>query len=80
MRVKNITQRFEAFVQNLQESFWGDFQGQTRQRLKEVLEKDAQQQMAEYLGLVSLILPRPSVFGSIGVTISPFRGCLSPDH
>jgi putative transposase len=51
MRVKNITQRFEAFVQNLQESFWGDFQGQTRQRLKEVLEKDAQQQMAEYLGL-----------------------------
>jgi hypothetical protein len=44
MRVKNITQRV---VQNLQESFWGDFQGQTRQRLKEVLEKDAQQQMAE---------------------------------
>jgi hypothetical protein len=37
MRVKNITQRFEAFVQNLQESFWDDFQGQTRQRLKEVL-------------------------------------------
>jgi hypothetical protein len=51
MRVKNITQRFEGFVQNLQESFGGDFQGQTRQRLKEVLEKDAQQQMAEYLGL-----------------------------
>lgn len=51
MRVKNITQRFEAFVQNLQESFWGDFQGQTRQRLKELLEKDAEQQMAEYLGL-----------------------------
>jgi putative transposase len=51
MRVKNITARFEAFVQNLQESFWGDFQGQTRQRLKELLEKDAEQQMAEYLGL-----------------------------
>ena len=51
MRVKNNTQRFEAFVQNLQESFWGDFQGQTRQRLKELLEKDAEQQMAEYLGL-----------------------------
>ena len=50
MRVKNITQRFEGFVQNLQESFWGDFQGQTRQRLKELLEKDAEQQMAEYLG------------------------------
>ena len=51
MRVKNITQRFEAFVQNLQESFWGDFQGQTRRRLKELLEKDAEQQMVEYLGL-----------------------------
>lgn len=48
MRVKNITARF---VQNLQESFWGDFQGQTRQRLKELLEKDAEQQMAEHLGL-----------------------------
>jgi putative transposase len=51
MRVKNSTQRFEGFVQDLQESFWGDFQGQTRQRLKELLEKDAEQQMAEYLGL-----------------------------
>jgi putative transposase len=51
MRVKNITQRFQAFVQNLQESFWGDFQGQMRHRLKELLEKDAEQQMAEYLGL-----------------------------
>lgn len=51
MRVKNNTQRFAAFVQNLQESFWGDFQGQTRRKLKEVLEKDAEQQMADYLGL-----------------------------
>lgn len=51
MRVKNNTQRFAAFVQNLQESFWGDFQGQTRQKLQEVLEKDAEQQMADYLGL-----------------------------
>ena len=51
MRVKNSTQRFTAFVQNLQESFWGDFQGRTRQHLKELLEKDAEQQMAEYLGL-----------------------------
>jgi putative transposase len=51
MRVKNITQRFEGFVRDLQESFWGDFQGQMRQRLRELLEKDAEQQMAEYLGL-----------------------------
>src|SRR5690348_1084812 len=27
MRVKNITQRFEGFVQDLQESFWGRFPG-----------------------------------------------------
>lgn len=51
MRVKNITQPFAAFVQELQESFWGDFRAQTRQRLRELLEKDAEQQMAEYLGL-----------------------------
>jgi len=37
----------QAFVQNLQESFSGDFQGQMRHRLKEMLEKDAEQQMAE---------------------------------
>ena len=51
MRVKNTTQRFEAFVENLQESFWGDFQGRTREMLKKLLEADAEQQMAEYLGL-----------------------------
>ena len=51
MRIKLTTQRFEGFVQDLQESFWGDFQGRTRQALKELLEKDSQQQMAEYLGL-----------------------------
>jgi putative transposase len=51
MRVKNTTQRFQAFVQNLQESFWGDFQGKTREVLKRLLESDAEQQMAEYLGL-----------------------------
>jgi transposase-like protein len=51
MRIKNSTQRFQGFVQDLQESFWGDFQGQTRRALKELLEKDSEQQMAEYLGL-----------------------------
>lgn len=51
MRVKNTTQRFEVFVRDLQESFWGDFQGQTRQMLKKLLETDAEQRMAEYLGL-----------------------------
>src|SRR6266581_3827949 len=51
MRVKNSTQRFQGFVQDLQESFWGDFQGQTREMLKKLLETDAEQQMANYLGL-----------------------------
>ncbi len=51
MRVKNTTARFQAFVQNLQESFWGDFQGRTREMLKKLLESDAEQQMADYLGL-----------------------------
>ncbi len=51
MRVKNSTQRFQVFVRDLQESFWGDFQGRTREVLKKLLETDAEQQMAEYLGL-----------------------------
>jgi putative transposase len=51
MRVKNTTQRFAVFVQNLQESFWGDFQGRTRETLQKLLEADSEQQMAEYLGL-----------------------------
>ena len=51
MRVKNTTARFQAFVQNLQESFWGEFQGRTQQVLKKLLESDAELQMAEYLGL-----------------------------
>lgn len=42
MRIKNNTHRFEAFVRDVQESFWGDFQGRTRQALKELLEKDSQ--------------------------------------
>jgi transposase-like protein len=38
-------------VQDLQESFWGDFQGRTREAMKRLLEADAEQQMADYLGL-----------------------------
>src|ERR1700752_3560474 len=51
MRIKNNTQQFEVFVQDLQESFWGDFQGRTRETLQKLLEADSEQQMAEYLGL-----------------------------
>jgi putative transposase len=51
MRVKNTTPRFAAFVQEVQESFWGDWQGRTRETLQKLLEADSEQQMAEYLGL-----------------------------
>ena len=51
MRIKNSTQRFEEFVRELQESFWGDFQGRTRETLQRLLETDSEEQMAEYLGL-----------------------------
>src|SRR5574337_795689 len=45
------TARFQGFVQDSRESFWGDFQGRTREALKKLLEADAEQQMADYLGL-----------------------------
>jgi hypothetical protein len=51
MRTKNNTQRLEGFVRDLQESFWGDFQGRTRETLQKLLEADSEQQMAEYLQL-----------------------------
>ena len=48
MRVKNTTQRFEAFVREMQESFWGDFQGRTRETLQKLLE--AVDEVAQSLG------------------------------
>ncbi len=45
MRVKNSIVRFQVFVRDLQESFWGDFQGRTREMLKKFLESDAEQQI-----------------------------------
>ncbi len=51
MRTDYSTQRFQAFVQDLQESFWGDLQGHARGALKKLMEADAEQQMADYLGL-----------------------------
>ena len=35
------TQRFEVFVQDLQENFFGDFQGQTRGLLKRLLKNQS---------------------------------------
>src|SRR5258708_28629560 len=51
MRIQINTQRFETFVRELQDSFWGDFQGRTRETLQKLLEADSEQQMADYLGL-----------------------------
>src|SRR3989442_6618075 len=51
MRVKNTTQRLQVLGRDLKESFWGNFQGRTGEMLKKLLETDAEQQMADYLGL-----------------------------
>ncbi len=51
MRRNYNTEHFEGFVRNLQESFWGDFQGKTRRTLEELLTADSEQQMEQYLGL-----------------------------
>src|SRR5437867_8313187 len=51
MRRNYNTEQFQGFVRNLQESFWGDFQGRTRRTLGELLGADSEQQMEEYLGL-----------------------------
>lgn len=50
-RTDYSTEQFAGFLANLEESFWGDLQGQARQTLKSFLEVDAEQQMEEYLGL-----------------------------
>ena len=50
-RIDYSTEQFAGFVANLQESFWGDLQGQTQQALKTMLEVDSEQRMEEYLGL-----------------------------
>jgi transposase-like protein len=50
-RTDYSTEQFAGFLANLEESFWGDLQGQARQTLKSFLEVDAEQQMEQYLGL-----------------------------
>ena len=51
MRTDYNTERFQSFLQEMKESFWGDLQGQVQQTVKEMLEVDSEQQMEEYLGL-----------------------------
>ncbi len=51
MRKDYNTERFEGFLQDLRESFWGDVQGKVRETLKKLLEADSEQRMEQYLGL-----------------------------
>jgi transposase-like protein len=46
-----VSEQFQHFVKDLQESFWGDVYGKTRQAWKQLLEEDSEQAMARYLGL-----------------------------
>ena len=40
-KVTPITEQFQHFVENLQESFWGDGYGKTRLAWKQFLEQDS---------------------------------------
>lgn len=51
MRTDYSTERFQGFLEDLRESFWGDVQGQVRDTLKKLLEADSEQRMEAYLGL-----------------------------
>src|SRR5712691_5485847 len=51
MRTDYNTERFQGFLRDLKESFWGDLQGKVRDTLKKLLEADSEQRMEEYLGL-----------------------------
>ncbi|HEV2176443.1 MAG TPA: hypothetical protein VGW33_04470 [Terriglobia bacterium] len=50
MRKDFSTEQFGHFVKELQESFWGDFQGQARRVLEAVLKAGSEQQREQYLG------------------------------
>jgi len=46
-----VTEEFQHFIEELQESFWGDVYGKTKDLWKQVLEEDSEASMARYLGL-----------------------------
>ena len=46
-----VTEQFQHFVKDLQESFWGDVYGKTKQLWKQLMEEDSEASMARYLGL-----------------------------
>jgi hypothetical protein len=44
-----VTEQFQHFVQQLQESFWGDVYDKGKQGVKELLEADSERQRQRYL-------------------------------
>ena len=51
MRHDYSTEHFQAFRQEVRESFWGQVRWRTQHALEQILDADSEQQMAEYLGL-----------------------------
>ena len=51
MRHDYSTEQFQAFRQEVRESFWGQVRWRTQHALEQMLDADSEQQMAEYLGL-----------------------------
>ena len=51
MRHDYNTEQFQAFREEVRESFWGQLRWRTQHVLQQLLEADSEQQMAEYLGL-----------------------------
>jgi len=49
-KVIPITERFQHFVEELQESFWGDLQGRTRAAWKKFFELDSERLRDRYAG------------------------------
>jgi putative transposase len=50
-RVIPITEQFQHFVQEVQESFWGDLYGKTKLAWKQFLEEASRQERDRYLGV-----------------------------
>ena len=44
-----VTEQFQHFVQQMQESFWGDVYDKGKQAVKELLEADSERQRQRYL-------------------------------
>ncbi len=48
-KVAEITEQFQHFVRDLQESFWGDLNGKAQAAMKRLLEEQSRRQRDRYL-------------------------------